>query len=261
MDKGLGTKHVEKVTPKGFVMGVWNKLSSKGVKKLTLKECILIAWNKFSTKQKVFAVIAFMISLGFNVYGIAPTVMAGDYTLITVTSIIMAVFGFIGTWTMAVQWHHTFKANGVQNVAGILVGGLSGVYGDMFTSLYYLITEFVGHLSWNKKRNADGELVVDKKFGTKDITIAIVFWTIGLGALSFFMGGQKIILDALTNGLSFTAQQRQVKGHLDGLYLWLLVDVLSFVLFLSLGNPIVAFSYAGMFTQGLVGLMIWKQGK
>ena len=231
------------------------------VKNLSLKESVLIAWNRFTGKQKVFAVVAFITSIGFNVYGILPTVLSGNYTFITVTSIIMAIFGFVGTWTMAVQWHHTFKANGVQNVAGILVAGASGIYGDMFTSLYYLITEFIGHFSWAKKRTADGELVVDKKFGAKDITIAVVFWTVGLGLLSFLIGGQKIILDALTNGLSFTAQQRQVKGHLDGFYLWLLVDVLSFVLFISIGNPIVAFSYAGMFAQGVVGLMIWKQGK
>ncbi|WP_244951865.1 nicotinamide mononucleotide transporter [Streptococcus gallolyticus] len=83
----------------------------------------------------------------------------------------------------------------------------------------------------------------------------------GLGFLSYWMGGQKIVLDALTNGLSFTAQQRQVKGHLDGYYIWLLVDFLSFMLFISIGNQIVAFSYLGMFAQGLVGIMIWKKGK
>ena len=38
----------------------------------------------------------------------------------------MSIFGFIGTWTLAIQWQHTFKANGVQNVAGILVAGIQG---------------------------------------------------------------------------------------------------------------------------------------
>lgn len=234
---------------------------TNNVKSLTLKESILKAWNRFSRGQKVFAVGALIASLGFNIYGILPTIQAGNYNFTTVTSIIMAVFGFIGTWTMAIQWQHTFKANGIQNIAGILVTGVSGVYGDMFTSFYYLVTEFIGHFSWAKKRDTDGELVVDKKFGFKDISIAVVFWTVGLGLVSFLMGGQKIILDAITNGLSFTAQQRQVKGHLDGFYLWLLVDVLSFVLFMSIGNEIVAFSYLGMFAQGMVGIMVWKQGK
>lgn len=74
----------------------------------------------------------------------------------------MSIFGFIGTWTLAIQWQHTFKANGVQNVAGILVAGIQGVYGEMFKSCYYLATEFIGHYNWKKRRNDDGELVVDK---------------------------------------------------------------------------------------------------
>ncbi|KXI12650.1 MAG: hypothetical protein U0O30_05570 [Streptococcus sp.] len=65
----------------------------------------------------------------------------------------------------------------------------------------------------------------------------------------------------MTNGLSFTAQQRQVKGHLDGYYIGLLVDFLSFMLFISIGNQIVALNYLGMFAQGLVEIMIWKKGK
>lgn len=41
----------------------------------------------------------------------------------------------------------TFKANGIQNIAGILVARLQGIYGDMFISFYYLVTEFVRHYS------------------------------------------------------------------------------------------------------------------
>lgn len=230
-------------------------------KQLSLKNSFNLAWNRLNTKEKMFVIITFLASLSFTLYGMLPTLVTGDFTALNTLSIIMSIFGFIGTWTFALQWQHTFKANGIQNIAGILVAGMQGIYGDMFTSFYYLVTEFIGHYSWKKRRNDNGELVVDKKFGAKDVFLAIFFWTIGLGFLSYWMGGQKIVLDALTNGLSFTAQQRQVKGHLDGYYIWLLVDLLSFMLFISIGNQIVAFSYLGMFAQGLVGIMIWKKGK
>ena len=230
-------------------------------KQLSLKHSFTLAWNRLNNKEKPFVMVTFLLSFGFTFYGMLPTLISGDFTTLNTLSIMMSIFGFIGTWTLAIQWQHTFKANGIQNIAGILVAGMQGIYGDMFTSFYYLVTEFIGHYSWKKRRNNNGELVVDKKFGTKDVTLAIFFWTIGLGFISSWMGGQQIILDALTNGLSFTAQQRQVKGHLDGYYLWLLVDLLSFVLFISIGNQIVAFSYLGMFAQGLVGIMIWKKGQ
>lgn len=114
-------------------------------------------------------------------------------------------------------------------------------------------------ITGKKRRSDDGQLIVNKNFSLKDVLIAIFFWTTGLGSLSYWMGGQKIILDAMSNGLSFTAQQRQVKGHLDGYCIWLVVDFLSFLHFLSVGNPIVAFSYLGMIAQGFVGIMIWKK--
>ncbi|WFM81324.1 nicotinamide riboside transporter PnuC [Streptococcus ruminicola] len=230
-------------------------------KELSLKESFNNAWNRFDLKEKIFVIFAFLVSLGFTLYGMIPTLFSGDLNILHVLSIIMSIFGFIGTWTLAIQWQHTFKANGVQNVAGILVAGIQGVYGEMFKSCYYLATEFIGHYNWKKRRNDDGELVVDKKFSLKDVLIAVFFWTFGLGFISYWMGGQKIILDAITNGLSFTAQQRQVKGHLDGYYIWLVVDLLSFILYLSIGNPIVAFSYLGMVAQGFVGIIIWKKSQ
>ena len=232
----------------------------EAVPQKSFKESFKLSWGRFNRKEKAFAVFAFIISLGLTLRGIIPTVLAGNLDLLAIVSIIMSVFGFIGTWTLAVQWQHTFKFNGVQNVAGMMVGGMQGVYGDMFTSFYYFVTEFRGHYNWKKNRNEDGELVAKKEFGVKEIVKAVFFWTIGLGFLSYFMGGQKIILDAITNGLSFTAQQRQTGGHIDGYYLWLLVDVLSFAMFYWLGNEVVAFSYLAMMAQGFVGLMIWKKG-
>ncbi len=230
-------------------------------KQLSLKNSFNLAWNRFSAKEKIFVVFAFIVSLSFTLYGMIPTLFSGNLSLLNILSIIMSIFGFIGTWTLAIQWQHTFKANGIQNISGILVAGIQGVYGEMFKSCYYLVTEFIGHYNWKNRRNDNGELVVDKKFSFKDVLIAVLFWTIGLGFISYWMGGRRIILDSITNGLSFTAQQRQVKGHIDGYYIWIVVDLLSFILYLSVGNPIVAFSYLGMVTQGFVGIMIWKKSQ
>lgn len=228
---------------------------------LTLTQSIQKTFGRLNTWEKVAVVIAFFISLGFNIKGIVPTVMAGEYNFLSTMSLIMAVFGFLGTWTMAVQWQHTFKLNGVQNVSGILVNFKQKLFGDMLTSGYYLWTEFVGHRNWGELRDEDGDLQVDKEFGYKDIFKAVVIWTIGLGILSKLLGGTQIWLDAVTNGLSFTAQRRQVTGHIDGYYIWLLVDVLSFWLMLRVGNEVVAYSYLGMFAQGVAGLIIWRRGE
>lgn len=156
-------------------------------KQLSLKNSFNLAWNRLNTKEKMFVIIAFLASLSFTLYGMLPTLVTGDFTALNTLSIIMSIFGFIGTWTLALQWQHTFKANGIQNIAGILVAGMQGIYGDMFTSFYYLVTEFIGHYSWKKRRNDNGELVVDKNsepktsfslssFGQLDLAFCLTGW-------------------------------------------------------------------------------------
>ena len=86
-------------------------------KELSLKESFNNAWNRFDLKEKIFVIFAFLVSLGFTLYGMIPTLFSGDLNILHVLSIIMSIFGFIGTWTLAIQWQHTFKANGVPKVA------------------------------------------------------------------------------------------------------------------------------------------------
>ncbi|WP_288622731.1 hypothetical protein [uncultured Streptococcus sp.] len=74
-----------------------------------------------------------------------PTLVTGDFTALNTLSIIMSIFGFIGTWTLALQWQQTFKANGIQNIAGILVAGMQGIYGDMFISFGNYIPVYTNH--------------------------------------------------------------------------------------------------------------------
>ena len=56
------------------------------------------------TKEKLFVIIAFLASLSFTLSGMLPTLVTGDFTALNTLSIIMSIFGFIGTWTLALQW-------------------------------------------------------------------------------------------------------------------------------------------------------------
>ncbi|KAA9239748.1 MULTISPECIES: nicotinamide riboside transporter PnuC [Aerococcus] len=234
---------------------------NKATKTLSLKECIHRALKPLNKVELTIIAFGFIVSLGFNLYGIITSLTSQEFDLNILMSLGMSIFGFLGTWTLAIQWQPTFIVNGIQNIFGIAAAAILGIYGDMFSSIYYLITEFVGHFSWSKRRDENGDLHVDQYFNLKIICQAVFFWTIGLGAFSYVLGGQQIVLDAITNGISFTAQQRQVTGHKDGYYLWLINDILSVILWLQAGNLIVGFSYLGMLAQGIAGLIIWSKGK
>ena len=84
----------------------------------------------------------------------------------------------------------TFKANGIQNIAGILVARLQGIYGDMFISFLLSRNRICQALQLEKNAvMIMVNLLSIKKFGAKDVFLAIFFWTIGLGFLSYWMGG------------------------------------------------------------------------
>ncbi|WP_287982084.1 hypothetical protein [Streptococcus sp.] len=51
-------------------------------KQLSLKNSFNLAWNRLNTKEKLFVIIAFLASLSFTLYGMLPTLVTGDFTVL-----------------------------------------------------------------------------------------------------------------------------------------------------------------------------------
>ena len=49
-------------------------------KELSLKESFNNAWNRFDLKEKIFVIFAFLVSLGFTLYGMIPTLFQETLT-------------------------------------------------------------------------------------------------------------------------------------------------------------------------------------
>lgn len=56
-----------------------NNQTDNNLNNLSLKKAYDIAWSRFNRTEKVFAIIAFCVSLGFTSYGILPTILRGDF--------------------------------------------------------------------------------------------------------------------------------------------------------------------------------------
>lgn len=203
----------------------------------------------------------FVISTIITMYSIYTGVQQG-MSVNTFTSVAMSIFSYLGTWMLAVQYRFNFAFNGIQNVFGIIVAGRSGILGDAMTSLYYLCYQVIGAKSWDKKRDADGNLQVERDTSIKVIIKAVFFWGIGLGFVSWMLGGKQIILDAITNSLAFVANDLQIrKASIYGNILWLIVDILSIIIFLRVGNYIVVLTYASMTAQTIANIVLWSKNE
>lgn len=182
-----------------------------------------------------------------------------DFNMLWLTSFIVSLAGTFGTMATAYKWKYAGLPNMVQNISNIYVSGVSGVLGDAIMGVYYLGTEAFSLKSWTE--HAKGNKVeVDKTFEWKRV-VKLVFWTgIGLGLLSFTLGGKMIILDAVNNATGAVAQYLQkVERKRIGWVLWFITNVIGIVIWYRLENMQMAVMYSVFTLNSVRGYLNWSE--
>lgn len=182
-----------------------------------------------------------------------------DFNMLWLTSFIVSLSGTFGTMATAYKWKYAGLPNMVQNISNIYVSGVSGVLGDAVMGIYYLGTEAFSLKSWTE--HAKGNKVqVDKTFEWKRV-VKLVFWTgVGLGLLSFTLGGKMIILDAVNNATGAVAQYLQkVERKRIGWVLWLITNVIGIVIWYRLENMQMAVMYSVFTLNSVRGYLNWSE--
>lgn len=168
--------------------------------------------------------------------------------------------GLIGVIGLAKKWQGNFIFNSIQNISAAIVAGKNRVYGDMFTSIYYLFTQIFGFKQWSGHKNAEGELVVDKTTNWKFVGLAILVGFFGLGSLSYFMGGALIFWDAFNNATAIIAQYMQlVQRKRSSWILWLITNIISLYIFVQQGVPQMAIMYFVFSLNAIRGYINWTE--
>lgn len=182
-----------------------------------------------------------------------------DFNILWLTSFIVSLAGTFGTMATAYKWKYAGLPNMVQNISNIYVSGVSGVLGDAIMGVYYLGTEAFSLKSWTE--HAKGNKVeVDKTFEWKRV-VKLVFWTgVGLGLLSFTLGGKMIILDAVNNATGAVAQYLQkVERKRIGWVLWFITNVIGVVIWYRLENMQMAVMYSVFTLNSVRGYLNWSE--
>ena len=182
-----------------------------------------------------------------------------DFNMLWLTSFIVSLAGTFGTMATAYKWKYAGLPNMVQNISNIYVSGVSGVLGDAIMGVYYLGTEVFSLKSWTE--HAKGNKVeVDKTFEWKRV-VKLVFWTgVGLGLLSFTLGGKMIILDAVNNATGAVAQYLQkVERKRVGWVLWFITNVIGIVIWYRLENMQMAVMYSVFTLNSVRGYLNWSE--
>ncbi|KAA9291216.1 nicotinamide riboside transporter PnuC [Aerococcus urinae] len=171
---------------------------------------------------------------------------------------LVSYLGLIGVIGLAKKWQGNFIFNGIQNLSAAIVAGRSKIYGDMFTSLYYLITQFFGYREWENHKDRDGLVKIDEHTNWRMVLFAIFIGFFLLGGLSWWLGGVYIFWDAFNNATAIIAQYMQVvQRKRSSWILWLVTNVVSMSLFLSVGVPQMAIMYFVFSLNAVRGWLNW----
>ena len=212
--------------------------------------------KKVQIKWFNIAVSIVMIILTFN-----GSMNNGWMTLANLVSWL----GLIGTIGLAHAKTWNFPPNMAQNLFGTVQAWQSALYGDMFMSAFYFLSNlFIGLPSWLKNKSDDdseGDIKIVKTTDWKTIIIAIVAGGVLLGVVSYFMGGNYIVLDAINNSTAIVAQVMQMRRNRNSWWLWGLTNVIGVVIWLGVGQPQMAVMYVCFALNSVRGWINWGQGQ
>lgn len=202
------------------------------------------------------AVSAAMVFLTFN-----GSMQNGWMTLANIVSWL----GLIGTIGLAHAKTWNFPLNMSQNLFATAQAWKSALYGDMFMSAFYFLSNiFIGLPSWLKNKSddeSDGDIKIVNTTDWKTIILAVVGGGILLGVVSYFMGGQYIVLDSLNNSTAIVAQVMQMRRNRNSWWLWGLTNLIGIVIWLGVGEPQMAVMYLCFAMNSVRGWVNWGQGQ
>ncbi|MGP6145880.1 nicotinamide riboside transporter PnuC [Jeotgalibaca sp. A122] len=202
------------------------------------------------------AVTAAMVLLTFN-----GSMKNGWFTLANIVSWL----GLVGTIGLAHAKTWNFPFNMTQNLFATGQAFKSALYGDMFMSAFYFLSNlFIGLPSWIKNKSDDaseGDIKVVKTTDWKTITLAVVGGGVILGVISYLMGGQYVILDALNNSTAIVAQVMQMRRNRHSWWLWGVTNVIGIVIWLGVGQPQMAIMYLCFALNSVRGWVNWGLGQ
>lgn len=182
-----------------------------------------------------------------------------DFNTLWLTSFIVSLAGTLGTMATAYKWKYAGLPNMVQNISNIYVSGVSGVLGDAVMGIYYFATEAFSLKVWTD--HAKGNKVeVDKSVDWKRVLVLILTTGVGLGLMSFVLGGQMIIMDALNNATGAVAQYLQkIERKRAGWVLWFITNVIGIVIWYKLENMQMAVMYSVFTLNSVRGYLNWSE--
>ena len=140
------------------------------------------------------------------------------------------------------------------------------LYAEVGMNVFYLLSQFYGIYAWRKRYNINENnsnkglqprSLPVKHFALIMTAVLLLTWFVGF-LLHHYTDDTQPYLDAYTTIPAIVAQILMVMAYRQQWYIWLLIDVLSIVMWLRAGDWCLAAQYGFWCANCIYGLNKWK---
>lgn len=212
-------------------------------------------WVGYTKFEKIF--LAAMVALQAIVYCFVPDSPIG---------IVCGIAGCICVVLTAKGKISSYAFNFLQMITYMIICWDAALYLEFGEQVFYFIVCIYGVFAWKKnmKTNEDGtEQVKAKKFKLWQWFAAAAIVILSTGLLGYFgaevLGSTMPYLDAMTVALAVIAQLLMVWRYREQWACWILIDVISLIMFIALGNWSMVAMYVAWTINAFYGWYNWTK--
>lgn len=136
------------------------------------------------------------------------------------------------------------------------------LYGEISENAFYFVTMIIGVVLWSRNKDSENSKKVKSETLKKGHLILMMVFVI---LISFLFGlylnstnDTHPYLDAFSTIPAFVAQILMMLRYREQWYFWLIVDILTCILWISIGNWCMVAQYVFWTVNCLYGLKVWK---
>ncbi len=145
---------------------------------------------------------------------------------------------------------------------GIVLYYQKGLYADCGMEFYYLAMTVYGFVAWTRHKQKTSDLPIrhmPKKTALAWLGVGLAAWLIIYLLLKNFTNSTVPVADAFTTAFSIVGIWALARKYLEQWFVWIVVDVVTCVLYFYKDIPFKASLYALYVVIAVMGYFKWKQ--
>lgn len=191
----------------------------------------------------IMQLVAFIITKCSYISFISGTAGVLSVVLCSEKKISMYIFGFI------------------QLLTYVYLCLQQNLYGEIFENIFYFVTMIIGVILWQRNYNEEKCEVVIRRLNFMDmlfIGLNITILSLPLGGILSNTNDTYPYLDAFSTIPAFAAQILMILRYREQWWCWIIVDILTCILWIKLGNWCMVAQYVFWTANCIYGLKNWK---